>query len=552
MTMASLINAAFVINSSAVLQTFDIITMTLTGKQLIGYTAVASGTKTFANDDVDVRFFEATAAEVDQAARLASDAFARYRQQSGAARAVFLERIAHELSLVREPLVAMAQRETGLPSARLDGEITRTINQIKLFVALITEGSWVRAMIDPAQPDRQPLPKADIRQMQIPLGVIGVFGASNFPFAFSVAGGDTISALAAGCCVVYKSHPGHPATSEMTGEAIVRAARATDMPEGVFSLLQGAGHESGVQLVTHPLIKAIGFTGSLAGGRALFNAAAQREEPIPVYAEMGSVNPVILLPGILAEKSVDLAKTLAGSNTLGTGQFCTNPGVFLALDSNETTSFLQTYANTITATSGDGMLTEPICKSYAKGIAHLAQHPEVKVMATGLTTEKKRSAIPNAFKTTVAAFLKDVSLQEEVFGPSALHVVAGSREELIDAIRQLKGQLTLSVWGTPQDLVDYSDIFVQLELKGGRIICNGVPTGVEVTHAMMHGGPYPATTDSKYTSVGTQAIYRFTRPVCYQNYPQHLLPAPLRNENPLNVWRHVNGQPQQGPLNTPA
>jgi NADP-dependent aldehyde dehydrogenase len=526
--------------------------MTLTGKQLIGYTATASGTKTFSNDDVDVRFFEATTAEVDQAARLASTAFARYRQLSGAARVTFLERIAHELSLVRAPLNEMAQRETGLPSARLDGEITRTINQIKLFAALITEGSWVRAMIDPAQPDRQPLPKADIRQMQIPLGVIGVFGASNFPFAFSVAGGDTISALAAGCCVVYKSHPGHPATSEMTGDAILRAARATDMPEGVFSLLQGAGHESGVNLVTHPLIKAVGFTGSLAGGRALFNAAAQRDEPIPVYAEMGSVNPVILLPGILAEKSADLAKTLASSNTLGTGQFCTNPGVFLALDSNETTSFLQTYANTIAATPGDGMLTEPICKSYAKGIARLSSHPEVKPLATGVATEKKRSGVPNAFKTTVSAFLKDASLQEEVFGPSALHVVAGSREELVDAVRQMHGQLTLSVWGTPQDLVDYSDIFTQLELKGGRIICNGVPTGVEVTHAMMHGGPYPATTDSKYTSVGTQAIYRFTRPVCYQNYPQHLLPAPLLNENPLNVWRWVNGQPQQGPLTTSA
>jgi len=526
--------------------------MTLTGKQLIGYTATAEGTKTFDNGDSDVRFFEATMAEVDRAVRLAAQAFPVYRQLAGNVRAAFLERIAHELSLVRTTLNETAQRETGLPAARLDGEITRTINQIKLFASLIAEGSWVRAMIDPAQPDRQPLPKPDIRQMQIPIGVVGVFGASNFPFAFSVAGGDTVSALAAGCCVVYKSHPGHPATSELVGDAVLRAARATDMPEGVFSLLQGAGHESGVSLVTHPFVKAVGFTGSLNGGRALFNAASQRSEPIPVYAEMGSVNPVILLPGILAEKHADLAKTLAASNTLGTGQFCTNPGVFVALDSNDTTAFLKTYADTIAATPGDGMLTDPISKGYANGVARLSAHPQVQSLATGLGTDKKRGGIPHAFRTTVAAFLKDASLQEEVFGPSALHVMAGSREELIEAIRRLHGQLTLSVWGTPDDFTRYSDIFKELELKGGRIICNGVPTGVEVTHAMMHGGPYPATSDSKYTSVGTQAIYRFTRPVCYQNYPQHLLPAALLNENPLNVWRHVNGQPQQGPLHIPA
>ncbi|MBL0743182.1 aldehyde dehydrogenase (NADP(+)) [Chryseolinea sp. Jin1] len=523
--------------------------MTFTGKQLIGYAATATGHTTFASPAAtDVKFIDATPADVHAAAALAAKAFEHYRQLNGATRATFLERIADELALVRASLVETAQLETGLPAARLDGEITRTVNQLKLFASLVREGSWVRAMIDPAQPNRQPLPKADIRQLQVPLGVVGVFGASNFPFAFSVAGGDTASALASGCTVVYKAHPGHPATSEMTGLAVIRAARETGMPEGVFALLQGAGHESGVSLVTHPLVSAIGFTGSLKGGRALFNAASQREEPIPVYAEMGSVNPVIILPGILAEKGTDLAKTLAASNTLGTGQFCTNPGVFLAQDSNDTTSFLQTYAATIAATPADGMLTDAISASYATGVKALENKKDVQHLATGVATEKKRSGIPNTFKTTVSAFLKDVSLQEEVFGPSSIHIVAESKEELLNAIRQLHGQLTLSVWGTAEDFVNFQDIFRVLETKGGRLICNGVPTGVEVTHAMMHGGPYPATSNSKYTSVGTNAIYRFTRPLCYQNFPKHLLPQALHDENPLNLWRMVNGNYEQGPL----
>jgi alpha-ketoglutaric semialdehyde dehydrogenase len=427
-----------------------------------------------------------------------------------------------------------------LPQARLNGEIDRTINQIKLFADLLKEGSWVNAIIDTAKPDRPPLPKPHICQMAKPLGVTAVFGASNFPFAFSVAGGDTISALAAGCPVVFKAHFGHPVTSELVANCIIEAARKTDMPDGVFSLIHGKTTESGKALVTHPLIKAVGFTGSLIGGRALFDLAAKREEPIPVYAEMGSVNPVFLLPGKLKDDPIGIAKTLVASNTMGAGQFCTNPGIVLLIKSAETELFLSQYSQSLTEAAGGSMLTDAIYNSYCKGVSQLADHSSLKSIGTGVGGDG--TAVPQAFTVSGTDFLKDKTLFEEHFGPVAIHVVADDVAQLLEIAQQIPGQLTTSIWANQTDVAEFGDLFNILEEKAGRLMINNMPTGVEVTHAMLHGGPYPATTDSRSTSVGSQAIYRYTRPVCFQNFPQELLPAELQNDNPLQIWRKVDGE----------
>ena len=410
-----------------------------------------------------------------------------------------------------------------------------------MFVNLLKEGSWINAVIDPAQPNRLPLPKPDIRQMQIPLGVVGVFGASNFPYAFSVAGGDTISALAAGCPVVFKAHSGHPLTSALVGRCILKAARSTGMPEGVFSLLHGAGQEIGTAIVTHAKIKAIAFTGSYLGGKSIYDAAVKRPEPIPVYAEMGSVNPVFILPGILHNNSLAVAKSLADSNTLGVGQFCTNPGIIVILKSKDTDQFLEDYAIYASNLQGGTMLSERIYKAYNSGIDTLRSHKEVKLIAAGKHDERVNSAVPHAFKVSGKSFLQNKDLYEEVFGPSATLVVADDLEQLYEVARSFPGQLTASVWAAESDFKEHRELFRLLENKAGRLVLNNVPTGVEVTHAMVHGGPFPATTDSKATSVGSHSIYRFTRPFCYQNFPQELLPDALKDNNSLQIWRHVEG-----------
>ena len=518
--------------------------MQLTGKNLIGNALSADSAKTFKGHGghSGTSFHEATTAEVERAVMLANQAFQDFSRTSGAERATFLERVAHLIDEAKAELVATAMTESRLPEGRLMGETGRTTGQLKLFAALLREGSWVNAMIDTALPDRTPLPKPDVRQMQRPLGPVAVFGASNFPFAFSTAGGDTASALAAGCPVVCKAHPGHPATSELVASLIIRAASDTGMPEGLFSLLQGEGHEPGVALVTHPLIKAVGFTGSLGGGRALFDAAAKRKEPIPVYAEMGSVNPVFLLPEILGNQAAELGQKLAGSNLLGAGQFCTNPGVIVAIKSPAQEQFIAAFKTTLEAAAAENMLTDKVFSGYCNNLGKLAQLQGVEQLTGDLTDKGNVAAIPHMFTVEAREFIRNPELQEEVFGPSSLHVLASNDTEMQQVADALKGQLTASVWGTEKDLKGNGKLIAALEGKAGRVIFNQPPTGVEVTHAMVHGGPYPATTDSRSTSVGTNAIYRFTRAVCYQNYHQSLLPDALRDANPLAITRKVNGQ----------
>ena len=519
--------------------------MKITGKQIIGYSTADGGDKfkssVWVEDQAEPCFFcEATVANVDEAVKKASAAFRIYKHLPSANRVKFLEAITVEINNIRETLVNIAMRETHLPQPRLNGEIDRTIGQINLFANLLKEGSWVNAIIDRAIPDRQPLPKPQLCLMERPLGPVAVFGASNFPFAFSVAGGDTISALAAGCPVVYKAHFGHPVTSELVGNCIVEAAKTTGMPDGVFSLIHGQTIEGGQALVNHPMIKAVGFTGSLRGGRALFDLAVKRDEPIPVYAEMGSVNPVFLLPGKLNEDPEGLAKSLVASNTLGVGQFCTNPGIILMVKSDGTNKFLAQYAESLAAANGGLMLTDAIYGAYCKGVSGLASMPSLKSLGKGKSDINH--ATPQAFSVSGTDFLKDKSLFEEHFGPVALLVVADDEKQLLEIAEQIPGQITTSVWANLVDGLAHKDLFDVLEEKAGRVMINNVPTGVEVAHAMQHGGPYPATTDSRTTSVGSQAIYRFVRPVCFQNFPQELLPLELQNSNPLNIWRKIDGQ----------
>lgn len=519
--------------------------MTLIGKQLIDADFIAAGTQHFAafnpgaeHAPLPEAFFEATKEEVDRAAQSSAAAFQAYSSTSGAQKAEFLEAIAEEIMQAGDALLERANAETGLPMARLQGERGRTTGQLKLFANLLREGSWVNAIIDTAEPERVPAAKPDLRQMQVPLGPVAVFGASNFPFAFSTAGGDTVSALAAGCPVVFKAHPAHPGTCELVAAAIVAAAQKCNLPAGVFNMVQGASNEVGTWLVQHPSIKAVGFTGSFKGGKALFELAVKREEPIPVYAEMGSVNPVFFLPGIVKEKKELLAKNFAASITLGVGQFCTNPGVFVAVEGEETNGFVtETKANLSNIALGP-MLTGGIQNNFLKGVANLHQHQGV-VGHIDLTQNK---ATPQLFTTDVSSALAQDELLEEIFGPVSVGVVAATKAEIISFANQLKGHLTATIHGTEDDLLEYRELIHILQQKAGRLVINGFPTGVEVTHAMMHGGPFPATMDGRSTSVGTQAIYRFTRPVSFQDFPAFLLPEALKNDNPLNIWRKVNGE----------
>ena len=522
--------------------------MQFTGKNIIGNKLVASGTSTFFGEEpatgkkLEPAFTEATVQEVDQAVQKAGEAFQVYRKKTGRERAAFLEAIADEIVALGDPLIKRCMQESGLPEARLTGERGRTVNQLKLFASLLREGSWVDARIDPAMPDRTPLPRPDIRSMQKALGPVGVFGASNFPLAFSVAGGDTASALAAGCTVVVKAHPAHPGTCELVGLAIQRAVQKAGMPEGTFSMVNGRSNDVGLALVRHPLITAIGFTGSFRGGKALFDEAAKRPVPIPVYAEMGSTNPVFILPGALKERKETIAKELSASVTLGTGQFCTNPGLTFLLQSEEEKVFKELLTGAISAINAGPMLTEGILNAYNKGIDTLAGKKGVTTLAKGKKEGEGFYATAQVLQADIDAFRADHALEEEVFGPSTLTITAKTKEDLFQAVDNLKGHLTATLIGTEQDLKDYAGLIEKLELKVGRIIINGYPTGVEVCHAMVHGGPYPATSNSSTTSVGTAAITRFTRPVCYQGFSDALLPEELKDGNPLGLWRLVNGE----------
>ena len=512
----------------------------LIGKNLIAGEPVDTAEGTFTAGGELARFEEASSSDVNRAVDAAVRAFDSYRNLPADARASFLDRIAAEIE-ASDDLIEAAQVETALPKPRLASERSRTAGQLRLFAALVREGSWVDARIDRALPQRTPLPRPDVRRMLVPIGPVAVFGASNFPLAFSVAGGDTASAFAAGCPIVVKAHPAHPAASEIAARAIITAAAALGIPSGVFSLLQSTRNDVARALVQHPGIKAVGFTGSLRAGRALFDVAAGRPEPIPVYAEMGSVNPVFVLPGALAERATAIANGLKESVTLGVGQFCTNPGLTIGVGDEHFDTFVHQLDGLIRVAPAGTMLTQAICRSYDAGVTRLSGIDGVATTRSS-TTAQDSQALPSLFVTEAPVFLRHHEMGEELFGPSTTVVRCGSREELERVARALEGQLTATIHGTPADLDEYASLVSILERKAGRLIVNGFPTGVEVCPAMQHGGPYPATTDSRSTSVGTAAINRFARPVAYQNFPQSLLPPELQDGNPRRIWRLVDGE----------
>ncbi len=478
---------------------------------------------------------------VEGACAAAAEAFTGYRSAPIETRARFLEAIAANLESIGEALVERAHAESGLPRARLTGEVGRTAGQLRLFAGVLREGSWNQARIDPAQPDRHPLPRPDIRQRSVPLGPVAVFGASNFPLAFSVAGGDTASALAAGCPVVVKAHDAHPGTSELVGRAITEAVAALGLPAGTFSLLYGYGPDLGTALVTDPRIKAVGFTGSRAGGMALVAAAAARPEPIPVYAEMSAVNPVFLLGGALSSRGAELGRAFVGSLTLGSGQFCTNPGLVIAADGPELDAFIAAAGEAVAASAPTAMLTPAIADSFGRGVAAL--QGEATLIARGSEDQAPAASCRAAlFATDAPTFLDSQTLQAEVFGAAGVIVRCADADEMLRLAGGLEGQLTATIQADESDHAQAGELLDVLELKAGRILFNGWPTGVEVGHAMVHGGPFPSTSDSRTTSVGARAIERFLRPVCYQDAPKSLLPTAVADGNPDGLWRRIDGQ----------
>lgn len=483
-----------------------------------------------------------TAEDVARAAQLAADAFPIYRATGREERAVFLDTIADKMEALGEGLVERVQRETGIVEPRARGELARTVNQLRLFATLVREGSWIGARVDTALPERVPLPRRDIRQRKIPLGPVAVFGASNFPLAFSVAGGDTAAALAAGCPVVVKAHSAHPGVSEMVGGTIAEAIAQCGLPEGVFSMVFGAGREVGTSLVCDPRIRAVGFTGSRSGGTALMAAAAARPVPIPVYAEMSSINPVFLFPGALAENAAALGRDYVASLTTGVGQLCTSPGLVFAVDSPELDVFLQSAEEATTQSPALPMLTPGIQRSYVEGVERLQGLDEVTEIAIGRDdTDLAAPGRAHVFATTAQAFAAEPAMQEEVFGASSLVIRVPDSMLFAQVASSLEGQLTATVHAVADDFLSVSPLLQVLETKVGRIVFNGWPTGVEVGHAMVHGGPFPATSDGRSTSVGTLAIERFLRPVAYQDVPAALLPPALDPANSLGIWRLVNG-----------
>ncbi len=487
-------------------------------------------------------FFQATEQEVNQAVEAAHTAFKTYRHTSPEQRALFLESIADELDALGEDFLNTISQETALPIARLQGERGRTSGQMRLFAKVLRRGDFLGARIDTALPERQPLPRPDLRQIKIGVGPVAVFGASNFPLAFSTAGGDTASALAAGCSVVVKAHSGHMATADYVAQAIERAVEKTGMPKGVFNMIYG--NAVGALLVKHPLIQAVGFTGSLKGGRALCDMAAARPQPIPVFAEMSSINPMLMLPEALKNRGDQIAQELADSVVLGCGQFCTNPGLILGIKSPEYTRLIEQLSEIMANKQAQTMLNAGTLNSYVSGLSHLSEHSGIQHLAG--QEQQGEQALPQLFKAEVELLLAgDQLLQEEIFGPTTIVIEVEDKAQLLQALSSMNGQLTASLIADESDLVEFADVVPVLEEKAGRLLLNGYPTGVEVCDAMVHGGPYPATSDARGTSVGTLAIDRYLRPVCYQNYPQSLLPEALRDENPLNLLRLVNGEMTQ-------
>lgn len=520
----------------------------ITGKNYIGNGQSAKGNKTYKtfnpqlNLENDHVFFEATPEEINEAVTLASEAFKTFRTISGEKKAEFLNTIADEILALDDELIQTYCSESGLPEGRAKGERGRTVGQLRMFAELVKDGSWVEASIDTAIPDREPVPKPDLRKMSIPLGPVVVFGASNFPLAYSTAGGDTAAALAAGCPVIVKSHPMHSGTGELVASAVIKAAKQTGMPNGVFSNLNSSSIEVGVQLVQHPHVKAVGFTGSIRGGRALYDLASKREEPIPVFAEMGSINPVIILPQALKNRGENLAKTYASSITLGTGQFCTNPGLLLGIKAETLSNFIQNLSDEIVKIEPSCMLHPNIIGAYENNKQKAVSQPELSVVTNygdEVQTNYARQTI-----TTVEGhtFLENPTLHQEVFGPYSMVVQCENTNQLEAIISKLEGQLTGTLIAENDELSQYAEIVSALQNRVGRLIYNGVPTGVEVCPSMTHGGPYPASTDSRFTAVGIHSIKRWVRPFSYQNWPNELLPNELKNENPLGIVRLVNNK----------
>ena len=522
--------------------------MTLTGENFIGFKKSANGDKSFqafastANDYLQGDFTIATKEESEKVLSLANSAFPVYREISAFRRADFLEAIAHEIHELGDVLIERCSQESSFPAPRIIGERARTCGQLQLFAKLLREGWWVDARIDVVLPERKPMPRSDIRRMLIPIGPVAVFGASNFPLAFSTAGGDTASALAAGCPVVVKAHPSHPGTNELVSSAIIKAAKETGMPEGVFSSVY-LSHEDSVNLVKHPVIKAVGFTGSRNAGMRLFNAAVSRPDPIPVFAEMSAINPVVLMEHALIKQKDNIAKELAGSVVLGAGQFCTCPGLVLMVDSDASLEFRTAFAKQIAASTPAPMLNKNIHKAYVEGVKAFQSAPEIFVLAESSkeATAERYEAQPVVHMISASDFMCKKEFSDEIFGPETLCVICKDETELQQALQSLEGQLTASVHASEEDAEALKPLINIISEKAGRIIYGGYPTGVEVCHAMQHGGPFPATTDGRATSVGTAAIYRFVRPVAFQGFPNYLLPDELKNENPLSILRLVDG-----------
>ncbi len=520
----------------------------ITGKNYIGNKLSAEGSKTYKtfnpqlNQENETAFIEATSDEIDNAVALAKGAYIEFSKISGTRKAVFLDAIADEILALDDELIQTYCSETGLPEGRAKGERGRTVGQLRAFAKLVDESSWVEATIDTAQPDREPMPRPDVRKLMIPLGPVVVFGASNFPLAYSTAGGDTAAALASGCPVIVKSHPMHAGTGELVSSAIIKAAEKTGMPNGVFSNINSSGIEVGVQLVKHPDVKAVGFTGSIRGGRALYDLAAQRDEPIPVFAEMGSINPVVILPKALQNNGDSLASIYAKSITLGTGQFCTNPGLILGLKSEELSNFVDNLSSNILKIDPTCMLHPNIVSAYVQNKSAVLSQENIKV------TAEFEDIIQSNFARQVIAtvdgetFLNNTKLHQEVFGPFSIVVQCENVKELEKIISKLEGQLTGTLISDEKEVSNYNNVVNSLQNRVGRIIFNGVPTGVEVCTSMVHGGPYPASTDSRFTAVGVNSIKRWVRPFSYQDWPNDLLPNELKNENPLEILRTVNGE----------
>lgn len=523
--------------------------MTLTGKQLIGGEWVQGEAGNFYGvDPCDGHSLQpaisiASSEQVDETVRMADAASKILRHSSPKLRATFLRHCAEQIMALGDELLERVMDETGYPKARAEGERGRTCGQLNMFASYLESGDYLDARIDTALPERQPVPRPDLRHINQPIGPVVVFGASNFPLAFSVAGGDTASALAAGCPVIIKGHPSHPGTGELVAQALAAAVVQTGLPKGTFSYLADNGHAVGSRLVQAPAVKAVGFTGSFTGGTALMALANTRPDPIPVFTEMSSTNPVFLLPQALEQNSVDIAQGFVGSFTLGSGQFCVKPGLVIAVDGEPLQQFITEAKNLVDAAPPAVMLNSGICQTFQQTLEERRSDKGLEIVAQGVTPQNNEGfhGQVTLYATSAGEVLERPELLEETFGPASIIIKCRDQAEMLSIARRLPGQLTATVHCTADELANYAELMDHLTNSVGRIVVNGFPTGVEVCHAMMHGGPFPATSDSRFTSVGTNAIHRFIRPVCYQNYPETLLPPALQNQNPLGITRLVNG-----------